>query len=77
MAESMNRIIVTGGAGFIGSAVVRLIVRKTEDSLCMAVARLPEIARDNGWMTPGEIRAGCRNMQKTNYGQYLMRLIEK
>lgn len=31
----MNRIIVTGGAGFIGSAVVRHIIRNTEDCVCV------------------------------------------
>lgn len=31
----MNRIIVTGGAGFIGSAVVRLIIGGTRDSVCV------------------------------------------
>ena len=31
----MNRIIVTGGAGFIGSAVVRLIIQETEDAVCV------------------------------------------
>lgn len=30
-----NRILVTGGAGFIGSAVVRGIVRNTPDSVCV------------------------------------------
>ena len=32
---SAKRIIVTGGAGFIGSAVVRHIIRNTEDFVCV------------------------------------------
>lgn len=31
----MNRIIVTGGAGFIGSAVVRYIINCTDDYVCV------------------------------------------
>lgn len=31
----MNRIIVTGGAGFIGSAVVRHIILYTQDAVCV------------------------------------------
>ena len=31
----MNRIIVTGGAGFIGSAVVRYIINDTPDAVCV------------------------------------------
>ena len=31
----MNRIIVTGGAGFIGSAVARHIINDTPDFVCV------------------------------------------
>ena len=31
----MNRIIVTGGAGFIGSAVARHIINDTPDRVCV------------------------------------------
>lgn len=31
----MNKIIVTGGAGFIGSAVVRYIIENTQDEVCV------------------------------------------
>ena len=31
----MNRIIVTGGAGFIGSAVARHIINDTPDAVCV------------------------------------------
>ncbi len=31
----LNRILVTGGAGFIGSALVRLIISASEDQVCV------------------------------------------
>ena len=52
-------------------------IRTIETRQGLQVACLQEIAYENGWMTPDDIRASCADMQKTNYGQYLMRLIEK
>ena len=52
-------------------------IRTIETRQGLQVACLQEIAWENGWMTPDEVRASCADMMKTNYGQYLMRLIEK
>ena len=54
----MNRIIVTGGAGFIGSAVARHIINDTSDFVCVAdkltYASNPEnltpITRSDSWI---------------------------
>ena len=43
----------------------------------LQIACLQEIAYENGWMTANEIRESCSDMLKTEYGQYLMRMIEK
>ena len=41
----------------------------------LQVACLEEIAYANKWLTADEIRANSRDMQKTGYGEYLLRLI--
>lgn len=43
----------------------------------LQVACLQEIAFENGWMNADEIRKSIKDMLKTEYGQYLMRLIER
>ena len=43
----------------------------------LQIACLQEIAYENGWMTKEEVRESCRDMLKTEYGQYLMRMIEQ
>ena len=43
----------------------------------LQVACLQEIAYANGWMTAEQVRESCRDLMKTEYGQYLRRLIEK
>ena len=33
--KKMNRILITGGAGFIGSAVARHIINSSDDCICV------------------------------------------
>ncbi|MCI5778629.1 MAG: glucose-1-phosphate thymidylyltransferase RfbA [Lentisphaeria bacterium] len=42
----------------------------------LQVACLEEIALDNGWLTPAGVRAVIKDLLKTDYGQYLMRITE-
>ena len=35
-----------------------------------------EIAFENGWLSAAEIREGVKDLLKTEYGQYLMRITE-
>ena len=42
----------------------------------LQVACLQEIAFENKWMTASEVRESVKDMQKTEYGQYLMRITE-
>jgi len=42
----------------------------------LMVACLQEIAYYNGWMTADEVRESAKGMLKTEYGQYLVRLVE-
>ncbi len=52
-------------------------IRTVETRQGLQIACLQEIAYDNGWMTADEVRASCADLMKTEYGQYLMRMIEK
>ena len=51
-------------------------IRTIETRQGLQVACLQEIAYDNGWMTKDQIRDSIQDMLKTNYGQYLEKLIE-
>ena len=42
----------------------------------LQVACLEEIAFENNWLTADELRNNIKDMLKTDYGQYLMRLAE-
>lgn len=42
----------------------------------LQIACLQEIAFDNGWMTKDEVKSCIKDMLKTEYGQYVLRLVE-
>jgi len=52
-------------------------IRTVETRQGLQIACLQEIAYENGWMTKDDIRASVQDMLKTEYGQYLLRLIEE
>jgi len=52
-------------------------IRTVETRQGLQIACLQEIAYENGWMTKNEIRSCVQDMLKTEYGQYLLRLIEE
>ena len=52
-------------------------IRTVETRQGLQIACLQEIAFENGWMTKDDIRESVKDMLKTEYGQYLLRLIEE
>ena len=52
-------------------------IRTIETRQGLQIACLQEIAYDNGWMTKDDIRESVKDMLKTEYGQYLLRMIEE
>ena len=52
-------------------------IRTVETRQGLQIACLQEIAYENGWMTKNDIRESVKDMLKTEYGQYLMRMIEE
>jgi glucose-1-phosphate thymidylyltransferase len=51
-------------------------IRTVETRQGLQIACLQEIAYENGWMTADDIRESVKDMLKTEYGQYLLRLVE-
>jgi len=51
-------------------------IRTVETRQGLQIACLQEIAWENGWMTREEILDSIRDMHKTEYGQYLIRLMK-
>ena len=52
-------------------------IRTIETRQGLQIACLQEIAYENGWMTADEVRESVKDMRKTEYGQYLLRMIEE
>ena len=52
-------------------------IRTIETRQGLQVACLQEIAYLNGWMTKDQIRESCKDLLKTEYGKYLIRMIEE
>lgn len=51
-------------------------IRTIETRQGLQVACLQEIAYENGWMSAEDIRSSVADMAKTEYGRYLLRMIE-
>lgn len=52
-------------------------IRTVETRQGLQIACLQEIAYENGWMTPQEVYESAKDMLKTDYGQYLLRMLEQ
>jgi len=52
-------------------------IRTIETRQGLQVACLQEIAYENGWMTAAEVRESCNDLRKTEYGQYLLKLVNE
>ena len=51
-------------------------IRTIETRQGLQVACLEEIAYENGWLTKKQIRNSIQDMLKTDYGKYLLKLVE-
>lgn len=52
-------------------------IRTIETRQGLQVACLEEIAWENGWLTTDQVRNSIQNMLKTEYGKYLLGIIER
>ena len=52
-------------------------IKTIEKRQGLQVACLQEIAYDNGWMTADDVLDSIRDMRKTDFGQYLIRKLER
>ncbi len=52
-------------------------IRTIETRQGLQVACLEEIAWENGWLTADQVRNSIQNMLKTEYGKYLLGIIER
>jgi len=66
----MKNIIITGGAGFIGSHVVRLFVNKYSEYR-LKVGCIEEIAFEQGFIDTEQLKQIAEPLVKNGYGKYL------
>jgi glucose-1-phosphate thymidylyltransferase len=50
-------------------------IRAIQSRQGLQVACLQEIAYENGWMTAAQVRESVKDMLKTDYGQYVIRML--
>jgi len=50
-------------------------IRAIQSRQGLQVACLQEIAYENGWMTAAQVRESVKDMLKTDYGQYVIRIL--
>lgn len=52
-------------------------IRTVQNRQGLQISCLQEIAYENGWMNKDDIRNSIKDLLKTEYGQYLLRMIEE
>jgi dTDP-glucose pyrophosphorylase len=73
----MKKVLVAGGAGFIGSAVVRQFIATLEHRQGLKVACPEEIAFRQQWIDAAQLETLAQPLTKNGYGQYLMRVLKE
>ena len=71
----MKKLLVTGAAAFIGSAVVRQFIATLEHRQGLKMACPEEIAFRSGWIDSRQLEALAQPMLKNGYGQYLLKVL--